>query len=61
MMQHEERRMYEVARWQSVFIINGYAKKPVKSPTEIVKFPWEITPKKLKQNDVERLKKYGTK
>lgn len=58
-MQAEERRGYEVARYQAMFGLVGKTKKPIKNAQELGKFPWEKTEKKLTKTDAERLKDYG--
>lgn len=60
-LQIEERSKLEVARYQAMFIVNGYAKKGVKKPQDLGKFPWEKPkPKPLPKDVQNRLKHYGS-
>lgn len=57
--EYELRKQYEVARWQSLFVVNGNKMRPVRNVHELAKFPWE-KPKQTNK-DKDRLKKYGKK
>lgn len=59
-LQIEERSKLEVARYHAMFVVNGYAKKGVKKPTDLGKFPWEQPkPKQLKKDKANQLKEYA--
>lgn len=57
--EHEFRKTLEIARWQSLFVVNANKMKAVRNVHELAKFPWE-KPKQTNK-DKERLKKYGKK